>query len=168
MYPGRFEADTDALFLPIVTCWGWATWARAWQGYDPSASGYTRLQADPELRRRFNFGGAYDYYGMLGRQIKGRIDSWAVRWLLSVVLADGLVLFPRFSLVENIGLDGSGTHGGGSLALHGKLVPGRRLSSPLRFPAQAQVDPRAYAEVQRILRGSRSGLLQRLAHKLKA
>ncbi len=168
MYPGRFASDTDAVFLPIVTCWGWATWKRAWDRYDPTAAGYARLQTDLELRRRFNINGAYDYYGMLERQIKGRIDSWAVRWLLSVVLADGIVLFPPFSLVENIGVDGTGTHGGGSLALHGKLVPGRRLPAPLRFPPGLEVDQLAFAEVQRILRELKTGIFGRLMKKLIA
>ncbi len=29
----------EALFLPKITSWGWATWKRAWDRFDPSASG---------------------------------------------------------------------------------------------------------------------------------
>jgi GNT-I family protein len=166
MYPGRFASDTDAVFLPIVSCWGWATWKRAWDQYDPTASGYSRLQTDKELRKRFNLGGAYDYYRMLEQQIEGYIDSWAVRWLLSVVLADGIVLYPPFSLVENIGVDGSGTHGSGSSALHPKLVPGRRLPANLGFPKRLEVDQHAVAEVQHILRHLEPGILRRIVRKL--
>jgi hypothetical protein len=168
MYPGRFESDADALFLPIVTCWGWATWKRAWDHYDATAAGFARLQVDADLRWRFNIGGAYDYYGMLTQQIEGRNDSWAVRWLLSVILADGLVLYPRFSLVENIGVDGSGTHGGGVTVLQARLVPGRELPVPLRFPSRMETDQAALAQVQGILRSLNPGILRRIMTKLIA
>ena len=51
---------------------------------------------------------------MLEGQIKGRNDSWAVRWHASAFLADKLTLHPGRSLVHNIGNDASGTHCGES------------------------------------------------------
>jgi hypothetical protein len=109
-FPVDLSAPEGCLFLPITTSWGWATWARAWKMFDPDATGYARLRASASLRRRFTLGGAYDYFGMLERQRAGEIDSWAIRWQLSVFLAGGLTLYPAKSLVTNIGFDGSGTH----------------------------------------------------------
>ncbi len=100
-----------SLFLSFPTSWGWATWQRAWQHFDPQATGYQRLKADAALRRRFDLDGSYPYFDMLERQQRGEIDSWAIRWHLSVMLSDGLVLYPARSLVVNTGFDGSGTHG---------------------------------------------------------
>jgi GT2 family glycosyltransferase len=97
-FPGHFEAK-QAAFLPLISCWGWATWTRAWRHYDPSAAGVERLRADPGLRRRFDLDGIYDYSGMLESQLAGKLDSWGVRWLLSVFLRDGMVLYPPVSLV---------------------------------------------------------------------
>src|SRR5258708_37373644 len=54
--------------------------------------------------------GAYDYFSMLEAQLQGKVDSWAIRWNLSVFMNDGLVLYPRKSLVENKGFDDSGVH----------------------------------------------------------
>ena len=108
--------DTDsALFLPFTVSWGWATWRRAWAHFDPLATGWEKLRADKDLRRRFNLGGVYDYATMLVRQMSGARDSWAVRWYWTVFKAKGLVLFPPSSLVRNTGFDGSGTHGRGVL-----------------------------------------------------
>lgn len=164
-FPGRFDAQ-HAMFLPLISCWGWATWARAWRHYDPSAAGVERLRADPALRRRFDLEGAYDYSGMLESQLAGKLDSWGVRWLLSVFLHDGLVLYPPVTLVENIGVDGSGTHGAGVSELQGKLS----ASAPGEFvlPDAMEVDAEALQEVKRVLRGLRPGPLARLIRRLVA
>jgi hypothetical protein len=116
MFPTDFAATTDAVFLPMTTSWGWATWRRAWEHFDPQSTGYAQIKADAALRRRFNLDGAHDYFSMLEAQLAGRVDSWAIRWYLSVFLRNGLVVFPRTSLVENVGFDGSGTHTSGLTA----------------------------------------------------
>ncbi|HWP00110.1 MAG TPA: glycosyltransferase [Methylococcus sp.] len=120
----EFRTRSQALFLPILVSWGWATWKRAWDQFDPLATGWEVLESDPSLRLRFNLDGAYDYTTMLKRQMSGQLDSWAIRWYWTVFREDGLVLFPPRTLVHNHGLDGSGTHG------HGFL---RRFSSSPRF-----------------------------------
>lgn len=110
MPPVAWEGADDAAFLPMTTSWGWATWQRAWARFDPAMSGYTRLKKDPQLCRAFDLDGAFPYFRMLKAQKQGQVDSWAIRWYLSVFLKSGLVLFPRQSQVENIGFDGTGTH----------------------------------------------------------
>lgn len=110
MFPVDLQIKTDALFLPFTTSWGWATWSRAWESFDPDMTGFNILNRDRELRLRFNINGAYDHFGMLEAQKAGRIDSWAIRWYLSTFLKNGLTLYPRITQVQNIGFDGSGTH----------------------------------------------------------
>lgn len=109
-------ADTqEAMFLPFPVSWGWGTWKRAWDHFDPKASGWEDLRTDAALRKRFNLDGNYDYSTMLIRQMEGLRDSWAVRWYWSVFKANALALFPPSSLVRNTGFDGSGSHGRGWL-----------------------------------------------------
>jgi hypothetical protein len=105
--------STRAVLLPWTTTWGWATWQRAWVQFDEASAGWEAVQADLSLRRRFNLGGAYDYATMLTRQIRGRQDSWGIRWYWTVFCRNGLVVFPPQSLVRNTGMDGSGSHGRG-------------------------------------------------------
>jgi hypothetical protein len=100
----------EALFLPKITSWGWATWKRAWDQFDPSASGWREFLVGANAKR-FDLGGRCDYSGMLRRQMSGGIDSWAIRWQYSVFVQGGLVLYPPRSLVVNLGFDGTGTHG---------------------------------------------------------
>ena len=49
---------------------------------------------------------------MLKDQIDGKNDSWAIRWHASLFLANKYCIWPKYPIVKNIGLDGSGTHCG--------------------------------------------------------
>ena len=113
VYPTK-QLLPDTFFIRGSDCWGWATWRRAWEHFNPDGAHLLR-----ELRRRnlvheFNFGGTAPYSEMLIDQIAGRNDSWAVRWYASAFLMDMVTLYPGRSLALNIGEDGSGDHGGAS------------------------------------------------------
>jgi len=133
-----FANQDKALFLPLTTTWGWATWARAWQHFDPDAKGWEQLTLDSKLRKRFDFGGVYDYTSMLRKQMQGKRDSWGIRWYWSVFRREGLVLFPPHSLVRNTGMDGSGTHGGGSLRNFDRYK-GAMRTRPIALPNEIAV-----------------------------
>ena len=110
MFPVELNPELDAVFLPFTTSWGWATWQRAWKQYDPLMSGFSLLKQDRKLRKLFNLDGSYPYFEMLESPIKGKIDSWAIRWYLNTFMLNGLILHPSCSCVINLGFDGSGTH----------------------------------------------------------
>ncbi len=110
MFPVDVESADDAFFLPMTTSWGWATWRHAWDHFDPSMGKLSLLDGSKSLRHEFDLLGSYPYYRMICDQREGRIDSWAIRWYLSVFLNRGITLYPKASLVSNIGFDGTGTH----------------------------------------------------------
>ena len=100
----------QTVFLRGADCWGWATWRRGWELFEPDSQKLLKeLDKSPD-RAQFDFDGAFPYRQMLKDQSEGTIDSWAVRWYASAFLADKLTLYPGQSLVENIGQEGSGTH----------------------------------------------------------
>jgi len=156
----ELEGTPSALFLPFTVSWGWATWKRAWDQFDPQAMGWEALQADKGLRRRFNLDGVYDYATMLVRQMAGMRDSWAVRWYWSVFKANGLVLFPPVSLVRNTGFDGSGTHGRGLLRKFSKARP-ILSSADIKLPESVALDAGLYAHVKKALSRQNGGLIGR-------
>jgi len=103
-------APTGHGFLPLTSCWGWATWQRAWQKF-----GWNREEAvldleNPDFVRAFDLEGAYPYSRLLWDVLEGKSDSWGVIWYWNVFRNRGLGLFPAWSLVENIGWDGTGEH----------------------------------------------------------
>jgi hypothetical protein len=110
MFDVSLHDTTDAIFLPYITSWGWGTWDRAWQKFDPKTSGYAKLKKDRKLRYAFNLDGYCNYFGMLENHLSGKYDTWDIQWYLSVFMSNALVLHPVQSLVFNTGFDGSGTH----------------------------------------------------------
>jgi hypothetical protein len=99
-------------FLRGADCWGWATWRRGWDLYQPNATHLLAELHARELTDLFDFGGSYPYTKQLLDHVIGRIDSWDTAWYASAFLAGKLTLYPGSSLVKNIGMDGSGTHCG--------------------------------------------------------
>ncbi|MCC6967274.1 MAG: glycosyltransferase [Nitrospira sp.] len=102
----------ETFFLRGADCWGWATWARGWRVFEPDGAKLLARLSESELSRVFDMHGAYPYTKMLEEQVAGRNDSWAIRWHAAAFLEGLLTLYPGSSQVQNIGTDGSGTHGG--------------------------------------------------------
>ena len=111
VYPTK-EKLPEAFFLRGADCWGWATWERGWSLFNPDGIFLLRELESRKLIKNFDFNGAYSFSRMLKDQIKGKNDSWAVRWYASAFLANKLTLYPGRSLVHNIGNDSTGSHCG--------------------------------------------------------
>ena len=106
----------DTFLIKFTGSWGWATWERAWQHFNPDGQALLNELENRRLTRRFDFNGNYRFTRMLRRQVQGKNNSWAIRWNASLFLKDILSLNVGRSLVQNNGFDGSGTHcGGGNL-----------------------------------------------------
>lgn len=160
-----FAHRGGALFLPLTTTWGWATWRRAWQRFDPFAKGWEQLLHDHALRKRFNFGGVYDWMSMMQRQMEGKRDSWGIRWYWSVFRQDGLVLFPPRSLVRNFGIDGSGSHGGGALRSFDRN--GELSTDPIVLPERIATRLEDIEAVRRAIWRQNGGWIGYVADRLK-
>lgn len=108
----KFENPDSTFFLKGSDCWGWATWSRAWCLFE--SDGNILLDKIKQQKLEFDFDrrGTHKYVEMLEDQIKGKNDSWAIRFHASLYLAGKFCLHPTRSMVKNIGLDSSGTHCG--------------------------------------------------------
>ena len=111
MYPIKKPMNQN-FFLRYADCWGWATWKRAWDLFQPDAVFLREELRRQKLEKQFDLEESFPFTDMLEQQIKGRINSWAIRWQASLFLLNKINLFPHKSLVQNIGNDGSGTHSG--------------------------------------------------------
>jgi hypothetical protein len=167
-YPAHDRSTPQTFFLPAVSCWGWATWSRAWAKFDPGMSALGELDLDTAMRRRFNMDDAYDYYGMACQQRQGKIDSWGIRWQLSLFACGGLVLYPRDSRVYNSGVDASGTHGAGQAAFQRELASDATAISTVTWPTAIATDELAMGQVKQLLRANRPGVLRRIIGLLRA
>lgn len=102
----NYEHD---LFLSYrASCWGWATWKNRWETIDWDAKTYGTK--DYYFKYRWNLmRGGNDMPSMLKAQMKGKIDSWAIRWCYEQSLQNKLAVCPTISKVTNEGF-GNGVH----------------------------------------------------------
>ena len=104
------EPFPETFLLSFANSWGWGTWKRGWDLFEPDGEKLLRELEARNLTRKFDFGGAYHFTRMLREQIVGKNNSWAIRWNASIFLKGKLSLNSGRSLVTNIGFDGTGTH----------------------------------------------------------
>jgi hypothetical protein len=155
----------ETFFIRGADCWGWATWKRAWDRFEPDGKKLLTELQNRKLERAFDFDGTFPYTRMLYRQTIGRNNSWAIRWYASAFLSGMYTLYPGRSLVRNIGHDHSGTHSRGQphfdVALSDTPIQVDRL--------EVKENPQAYRAFKRYFRSiaPRKTLLGRLARRLK-
>ncbi|MDR1481738.1 MAG: glycosyltransferase [Synergistaceae bacterium] len=102
----------ESYFLPHSDCLGWGTWKRVWDNFNSDACVLLKELKKRKLVDKFDFDSSYPYTRLLKQQIKGKVDSWAIRWYATNFLLDLKGLYPGKSLVQHIGFDSYGTHCG--------------------------------------------------------
>ena len=104
--------EKDSYVLGRPSSWGWAIWRDRWQKIDwelraSDCAGY-------KLRRDFNSYGGPDLSRMLDSYFNGKSNSWAIRWCFHVFRQRQIIIYPKKSLVLNLGFsDPDSTHGKG-------------------------------------------------------
>lgn len=162
IYPVEDEFPAT-FFLRGADCWGWATWRRAWAVFEPNACLLAKKLRERGLDQAFDMDGAYPYMQMLQDAEEGKVDSWAIRWHASAFLENMLTLYPGRSLVQNIGTEGSGTHGDISDSFEVELET--RPLDPQRIAIEA--DERAADLVAAFLRKMTQGSPEPTPKKVK-
>ena len=107
--PIPVDYEYDVFVSLRNSSWGWATWADRWTQVDWSMTYFETFIKDNNIKKAFDRGGD-DLSMALKQQYSNEIDSWAIRFAFSHFINHAIAIFPRISLVDNIGLDGSGIH----------------------------------------------------------
>lgn len=106
---GSIEDNT--YFLPIMSSWGYGTWKDRWDKINFDGADLLRQVEAKKIGLDLNFS-KLAYYQMLKDQVNGKNNSWAIRFYVSMFLKKGVFLYPKNSMLINIGFDGSGVHCG--------------------------------------------------------
>lgn len=101
--------DKDVYFTRKADCWGWATWSDRWNNAVWADTDFEGYLSNRKLRWQFE-GLEAGLDRLMYLQYKGKIDSWAVRWIYYLFQKEQLSVYPTKSQVINDGFDGSGTH----------------------------------------------------------
>ena len=108
-FPGKNKLE-KSFFLKGGDTWGWGTWKRAWDQFNPNTEYLINELHKRNLIKKFNFNNSFDFFKMLKKRNENLNESHTIIWKASTFLEGMLSLHPSNSLVKNIGFDGSGTH----------------------------------------------------------
>ena len=163
MYPLEKHDLPEAFFSRIATSWGWATWKRAWDQYetdiDKLIEGF-----DQKKIHAFSIEKSMNFWRQMKEFKAGKNNSWAIRWYASIFLKGGLSLNPSYSLVNNIGHDGTGIHSGVNDIYNVRINP----NPVLNFPDHIEENKAAYEAIKGFLKKRKGNLLQRAIRFIKS
>lgn len=97
-------------FSVHTNIWGWATWRRAWQGYDVGLKDYSSHDVAWVKKFKRRFGHAPYAQKMLRdmQRVKdGLIDTWDYQWTFHCIKQGGLAIVPSNNMIQNIGVVGA-------------------------------------------------------------
>lgn len=111
-YPVENNRLPKTFFMRGADCWGWATWKRGWDLFEPDSAKLYQSIISQGLEFEFNRENSYPFSDMLLDEMNRKVNSWAIRWYASAFLNNKYTLYPNMSLIYNTGFDSSGTHSG--------------------------------------------------------
>jgi hypothetical protein len=124
------------------TCWGWGTWARAWQGMDTPAVELLR-----QCKRKGIDVNRYGIDMVIWAKNEKKQNIWAVRFGLLHFLRGGLNYHPPHSLTNHAGFDQSTTSSGYPDAWQVPVLqPCPLLPNPWPEPIEHRDSPGLYRE----------------------
>ena len=108
IYPINKKNLNNNFFIRGADCWGWGTWRRSWKIYEKNTNKLINNIINRKQIKQFNFNNSKNYFEMLKKNLHKTEKSWAIQWYASAFLQNMLTLYPKYTFVKNIGLDGSG------------------------------------------------------------
>ncbi|AZQ62237.1 hypothetical protein EI427_08300 [Flammeovirga pectinis] len=102
----------STFFSSHMSCWGWATWKESWNKFSIGANLLYHKLEQLNLFQKMDLNGSFTGLDQLKSNIDGTISTWAIKWLSTILINDGICLNSSQSLVKNIGMDGSGVNSG--------------------------------------------------------
>lgn len=142
---GHKRGTGSYFFSRFNTCWGWATWRRAWRHMDLSVKSWPAFRNTSWVLDRVGDVPATEY---LARKIEdayragGTIDYFDYPWQFATWQQDGLCIMPNLNMITNIGFQQDATHtiwGGSKWA----NLPQVEMPFPLQHPPNIAPDQEA-------------------------
>lgn len=105
------EKKQDYHFSCYGGIWGWATWKRSWEAYEPDMSGWSLETVREEIRDFIASDEQFEYVQQVyDRAFREANQTWDYPWGYSRHANRALSVVPSRNLVVNIGFGADGTH----------------------------------------------------------
>lgn len=101
---GKRWNDSTYYFSQLTNAWGWATWRRSWEQYDPDLTLYNEDDVKQHLKKVFDDPFIIDCWAYLFKATKsGQIETWDYQMAFAHMFNNCLNIAPNDNLVSNIG-----------------------------------------------------------------
>ncbi len=110
---GLWRADGSYYFSHYFHGWGWASWKRCWQHFDPAIQAWPAFRDSGLLQQCFPDSAESRYWHEIFERTYIREDSvtwWDYQWLFICLINGGLTILPNRNLVNNIGFGPDASH----------------------------------------------------------
>jgi len=109
--PKQRQRSDAYYFSKYPNTWGWASWKRAWDHYDYNLKNWPKLAKTRRINKHWNTFWEKTYWTMIfDFTYRRKSNAWDYQWLYTIWSNNAKSITPGVNLVENIGLNDSGTH----------------------------------------------------------
>ncbi|HEY6638989.1 MAG TPA: hypothetical protein VIZ61_15025 [Solirubrobacterales bacterium] len=154
-------------FSRYVHVWGWATWRRAWNLYDPELTDWqasSEGERDGLLRATFEAEDERRFWRFVWDNV-AEIDNWDAQWSYVALSRGLLAVNPNRNLISNVGFAVDATNATADpLGIARRPLEG--MDFPLSHPAEVSRDAEADALASRLFRRPAPPFWYRVASRL--
>jgi hypothetical protein len=134
---GLTKMNYSYSFQRIMSCWGWATWRRAWQHYDMKIKFWPELRRNKWLLELLGDPRGYEHWKRIFDRYyafkNGKIDAWDFQWAFACWSQNAFAVVPSKNLIKNVGFGKDATHTK-SKSKPFRNIDSSEISFPLRHP----------------------------------
>ena len=100
--------DSDLYYTKRHFSWGWGTWSNRWNKFIFDENIIKKKINNTNIKKFGDIGN--DLPKLLDLSLKNLISSWSIFFDFNCMIKNLLCVCPKYSLVKNLGFEGSGTH----------------------------------------------------------
>lgn len=105
-----FANEEDYGFCKYPLIWGWASWARVWDKYDPEMSDWP-LCKKGLFEKISNYKPTIDFWKKnFESMYEKKIDTWDYQFSYLLLKNNAKCIVPKFNLIKNVGFGEGATH----------------------------------------------------------
>ena len=130
------------LFTRFPHIWGWASWRRAWKGYDVTMRAWPKCRDSGVLACMSSGSWRFEHYWRRRFDVthEGYIDTWDYQWVFTLWRLGMVSVAPAVNQTENLGFGADATHTTAVVPVYVRQSLPAPLTFPLRHPPKVQRD----------------------------
>lgn len=148
----RYTPSTSYFLSRYPSIWGWATWRRAWKGYDVDLTDWPERRGSGWLRDALDDRVLELRFAEQFDALHNGFDTWDGQLTYHALRMKALTAIPALSLVRNIGFGDGATHSAGSAPRYVREMTYGALDFPLTHPIAVSRDPTADRHIENATR----------------